>query len=82
MKDKEITSNSSSESWEIVKKTFRERFLAAALLLVAVFAAIQFLPSEGLFFVLQIIIFIALVEFYNLFEAHAFSPYKILGFVL
>lgn len=73
---------SSVSRWEIVKKTFQTRFLAAMILMGVLFLAIQFLPALGLFFVLQIIIFLSLIEFYNLFRDTDFPPYKFLGIAL
>ncbi|MGD2295921.1 MAG: phosphatidate cytidylyltransferase [Candidatus Aminicenantes bacterium] len=82
MRDKEITDKPSVPYSRIVKKTFQERFLAALILLVVVFLAVQFLSDILFFCVLQIILLVSLVEFYSLFDDTESPPYKILGLLI
>ncbi len=65
--------------WGIVKKTFKERFLVAVVLMGILFLAIQYLSDLGFFCVLQILIFISLFEFYKLFQGTNNPPYYFLG---
>ena len=76
-----LTNNPSLSYWGIVKKTFRERFLVAVVLMAAIFLAVQYLPGIGFFCVLQVLILLSLFEFYNLYQESENPPYKILGLV-
>lgn len=79
MGNKEMTAKTSVAYGEIMRKTFQERFLAAVILLVVVFLSVQYLPDIGFFSVLQLVILVSLVEFYNLFRETEYPYYKILG---
>lgn len=68
--------------WGIVKKTFKERFPVAIMLMGGVFLAVQYLPDFGFFCVLQIFIIISLFEFYNLFKGTKNPPYQLLGLLM
>ena len=68
--------------WGIVKKTFKERFLVSVVLMGGLFLAIQYLPDIGFFCVLQILIIVSLLEFYNLFQGTKNPPYQILGLIM
>ncbi len=72
----------SASYWGIVKKTFKDRFLVAVVLMGGLFLAIQYLPDIGFFCVLQILIIISLLEFYKLFQGTKTPPYQILGLIM
>jgi phosphatidate cytidylyltransferase len=67
---------------KIIRSTFRERFLPAVLLIAAVILALQFLPGWGFFAVLQLVILLSLLEFYNLFYETENPPYRMLGLLV
>ncbi len=68
--------------WVIIRKTFKDRFLVAIILMGGLFSAIQYLPDIGFFFVLQIFVALSLFEFYKLFQETKNPPYKLLGFLI
>ena len=68
--------------WVIVKKTFKDRFLVAIILMGVLFLAIQYLPDIGFFCVLQIFILLPLLEFYKLFHETKNPPYQLLGLLI
>lgn len=78
----QLTGSPKASYWGIVTKTFKDRFLVAALLIGGLFLAIQYLPDIGFFSVLQIFIIISLLEFYSLFEDTKSPPYKLLGLLM
>ena len=77
-----LAGNSKTFYWGIMKKTIKERFLIAILLMGGLFLAIQYLPAIGFFCVLQIFIHISLFEFYSLFQGTKNPPYLFLGFLI
>lgn len=62
--------------------SLRKRAPIALILLVFVTLCVQFLPRLGFFAVLQILILVTLVEFYNLSRKRRLSPQIALGIVL
>lgn len=68
--------------WVIIKKTFKDRFLVAIILMGGLFLAIQYLPDIGFFFVLQFFIIMSLFEFYKLFQETINPPYQRLGLLI
>ncbi|MFC2168522.1 phosphatidate cytidylyltransferase [Acidobacteriota bacterium] len=79
--DNRLAGDPTASYWVIIKKTFKERFLVAVILIACLFLAIQYLPDIGFFCVIQIFILISLFEFYILFKDTKNPPYRILGFL-
>ena len=77
-----LAGDPSASFWGIIKKTFKERFLVAVMLMGLLFLAIQYLPDIGFFCVLQLLIFLSLLEFYKLFQGTKTPPYQILGLIM
>ena len=82
MRNREVRVKNSVPYGEIFRSTARERFLPALLLIAASVSAIQFLPGLGFFAVLQLVIFLSLLEFYNLYSDSENPPYKVLGILV
>jgi phosphatidate cytidylyltransferase len=82
MRDEEVRIKNSIPYGEIFRSTVKERFLPALLLIAAAISAIQFLPGLGFFAVLQLLIFLSLLEFYNLYRDSESPPYKVLGILV
>lgn len=82
MRNEEVRVKNSIPYGEIFRSTVRERFLPALLLIAATVSAIQFLPGLGFFAVLQLVIILSLLEFYNLFRDSESPPYKVLGILV
>lgn len=80
--DNRLAGDPAASYWGIVRKTFKERFLAAIILIGVLFLSIQYLPDIGFFCVLQILIIISLFEFYNLFKGTKNPPYQLLGLLM
>jgi len=62
--------------------SIQKRTPTALLLLSVVFVIIQFFPSLGFFIALQVVIFVALFEFYNLAQKRDHVPRKGLGILV
>ncbi len=80
--DNRLAGGPGASYWGILKKTFKERFLVAIILMGGLFLFIQYVPDIGFFCILQIIIVISLFEFYNLFKGSENPPYQFLGLLI
>jgi len=80
--DNRLAGGPAASYWGIVKKTIKERFLVAIVLMGVLFLAIEYFPDLGFFCVLQILILISLFEFYNLFKGSRNPPYQLLGLLM
>ncbi len=76
-----MTEEVAIKSKEGTFKDLGRRVIVAFILIPIVFIAIYFLPDLPFFFALQVVIILALMEFYLLSEKKGYYPLKLFGFI-